>query len=89
MTAVLHALYALHPVVPLLFLLLMGNGLLATAVYGLATGAPLDIGLIHRKARAGDGWAQYAWVSWLMFAASVLLLILLVLLASWAGGRNS
>ena len=77
MKAVFIALYAVHPVAPLLFLLILGNGMLAPALYHAMAKVPFSIEAIQERAKGGSLSARYAYYSWLLLASTSCLVVLL------------
>ncbi len=70
-------LYQVHPLLPLAYLMVLGNGVLAPAIYCAVRGIPYDIAKIWSLAQRGEIGARYTVISWAAFAAaSVLVLVL-------------
>ncbi|ODS67018.1 MAG: hypothetical protein ABS37_01500 [Acidovorax sp. SCN 65-108] len=64
-----------HPLLPLTYLVVLGNGV--PAIYCAARGIPYDITKIWSLAKHGQIGARYTVISWAAFAAaSVLVLVL-------------
>ena len=77
MTFIFQMLYQVHPLLPLAYLIVLGNGVLAPAIYCAARGIPYDITTIWSLAKRGQIGARYTVISWAAFAAaSVLVLVL-------------
>jgi len=79
MSAVFQTLYNLHPALPLLYLAIMGNGLIGPAIYCAVSRVPYDITRILELARNGARGARYALFSWGGFAITSVLVIVLSL----------
>jgi hypothetical protein len=84
MRAIFEALFGLHPVAPVVFLLIMANGLLAPAVLMAVAKLPYDIGKVRAMPKAGNRAAKYAYYSWLSFAAAALAAIAVLIAARLA-----
>ena len=82
MNSLATALFSVHPLVALAFLVLMANGLLAPALYSWRRQAPYDIGLIRKRARTGERFARYAYFSWLLFVLAGALTVVVMVLAA-------
>lgn len=79
MAFIFQTLYQVHPLLPLAYLIVLGNGVLAPAIYCAVRGVPYDITKIWSLAKRGQIGARYTLISWAAFgAASVLVLILAV-----------
>ncbi|WP_140426758.1 hypothetical protein [Acidovorax sp. Root267] len=77
MTFIFQMLYQVHPLFPLAYLIVLGNGVLAPAIYCAVRGIPYDITKIWSLAKRGQIGARYVVISWAAFAAaSVLVLVL-------------
>ena len=74
-------LYALHPMAPVVVLLVMANGVLAPALLHSLAGVPLDIRAVRQLAKSGNQAAVYAYYSWLTFAAAGVALVVVVVAA--------
>jgi len=68
MKFIFNPLYDLHPALPIIWCLLLANGLLAPAIYSAIAKIPYDIGRIWQLARDGSAGAKYAVLSWAVFA---------------------
>jgi hypothetical protein len=81
MGTIFAVLYAIHPLMPIVFLALMFNGLVVPAICVWRKRLPMDIGAIRAKAKRGDSLAKYAYLSWLAFVVPTTALALLLLLS--------
>ena len=70
-------LYDLHPALPIVWLLLLANGLLAPAIFCCLAHIPYDVTKIWQAARSGDKGAKYAFWSWAILVAATLAALLL------------
>ena len=82
MRTVFEVLYALHPLAPAIFLIVMANGLLAPAILTAVARVPYDLSKVRALARAGNSAARYAYYSWLLFAACAVATVLAILVAT-------
>lgn len=69
MTIIFEVLYQVHPLLPLVYLVVLGNGLLGPAVYCAVRGIPYDVSKIWSLAKLGQIGATYAVISWAALAA--------------------
>jgi len=80
MKYIFNPLYDLHPLLPIFWLLLLGNGLLAPAIFSTLAKIPYDIGKIWRLARDGSKGAKYAVWSWAVLVVATLATFMLAAL---------
>jgi hypothetical protein len=77
MTFIFQMLYQAHPLLPLAYLIVIGNGVLTPAIYCAVRGIPFDLTKIGSLAKRGEIGARYTVVSWAaLAAASVSVLVL-------------
>jgi len=81
MQSIFDALYAVHPWVPAGFIVLMANGVLSPAIYCALKGRNPELAFLRQQAKAGRGWAKYAYVSLLAFVATALIFLVLLVAA--------
>lgn len=77
MTLIFQTLYQVHPLLPLAYLVVLGNGLLGPAVYCAVRGIPYDITKIWSLAKRGQIGARYAVISWAVLAAATVAVLAL------------
>jgi len=77
MSTIFQTLYNLHPLLPMVYLVIMGNGLIGPAIYCAVCRVPYDITRILELAREGAHGARYALFSWGFFAVASVLAIAL------------
>jgi hypothetical protein len=70
MKLIFSSLYDLHPAMPVVWFLLLANGLLAPAIYCALAKLPYDISRVWHAAREGRNGAKYAICSWVVFIAA-------------------
>jgi hypothetical protein len=75
MNQLFETLYAAHPLLPLAYLALLGNGLLGPAIYSALRGIPYDIGQIWTLAKRGQIGARYVVASWAALVAVTVLML--------------
>jgi hypothetical protein len=75
MTHIFQVLYQVHPLLPLVYLVVLGNGLLGPAIYCAVRGVPYDIAQIWSLAKRGQAGARYVFVSWAVFAVLTILVL--------------
>lgn len=73
-------LYAIHPWLPAIYLLLMANGLFAPAIYCALKRLPFSISQVLLHARGGSKAAKYVVVSYAIFLVSSILVLAAMLL---------
>jgi len=78
-------LYSIHPVAPILFLVVMANGMLTPALLHAFAGVPIDPREARKRAKAGSSAAAYAYYSWLVFAVVGASLVVVVVVAKALG----
>ena len=81
MRTVLEVLYALHPLAPVIFVVVMANGLLAPALLAAAAKVPYDISKVRALAKQGNFAAKYSYYSWLLFAVFAAAVVAAMLVA--------
>ena len=69
MNFLFETLYAVHQLLPLAYLAILGNGLIGPAVYSASRGMPYDIGQIWTLAKRGQMGARYVVASWAALVA--------------------
>ena len=75
MTHIFQVLYQVHPLLPLAYLAVLGNGLLGPAIYCAVRGIPYDIKQIWSLAKRCQKGARYVVISWAAFAALTVLVL--------------
>jgi|GEM_PF-7114882 len=75
MTHIFQVLYQVHPLLPLVYLGVLGNGLLGPAIYCAVRGIPYDITQIWSLAKRGQTGARYVVISWAAFAVLTVLVL--------------
>ena len=82
MRTVFEALYTLHPAAPVLFIVVMANGLFAPALLTAVAKVPYDISKVRALAKQGNFAAKYSYYSWLLFAVCAAALVAVTLAAA-------
>lgn len=79
MKAVFEILYAIHPSLPLIYLVLFGAGVLMPAIYCAVRGCPYSIGVIWHNAKHQDMFAKLTIAVYgaFVFLSGLVILILL------------
>ena len=80
MSALFVTLYKIHPIFPLLFLVVLANGMLGPVIYHAVSKVPYNIKVIRVKASEGSLGARYAYYSWLALALASCVAIVLTLI---------
>jgi hypothetical protein len=77
-SAIFNTLFAIHPIAPLIFLLLLVNAIIAPQAYFMVRKVPISLSTLFSQAKANDKLALYALLSW----ASLVILIVVFALVS-------
>jgi large-conductance mechanosensitive channel len=75
-SAIFNTLFAIHPIAPLIFLLLLVNAIIAPQAYFLVRKLPVSLSTLFSRAKANDKLALYAVVSWASLVTSVVIFVL-------------
>lgn len=81
MNAIFDVLFSLHPVIPILYLILFALAVLAPAVYFAARDRPVNLFHIFAEARSGKLIPRFIVVVYAAFAASSVAILAIFLLA--------
>ncbi len=79
MSSIFATLFAVHPLAPLLFLVVFANGIAAPPIYFALHKETVNMSALWSRAKAGEAGAMYAVMSWaaLLVASAVIFAVTL------------
>ncbi|MFN3437291.1 MAG: hypothetical protein ACK41V_06345 [Acidovorax sp.] len=75
MGAIFQTLYNLNPLLPVMYVVIMANGLIAPTIYCAARRIPYDITRVWELVKKGDRGARYVFFSWVVFSIASVFVI--------------
>ena len=83
MTAIFNTLFAIHPIAPLIFLLLLVNAIVAPQAYFMVRKVPVSLSTLLSRAKENDRLALYAALSWAILVILIVAFALISVVARY------